>query len=495
MTRRLRLGIGALMQESNSFSAGRSMLREFENRYLLRGSEVVETLAGSSTEIGGALRALAGQDVEVVPLLATNGGSGPIVAADCHRALRDEMLARLAEAGPLDALYLALHGAMAAEDEFDVEGALLDAVRRIVGAIPLGITLDLHAHVTPRMIGKADVVIGYKHYPHDDAPEAAAHCVALILRMRRDGLKPVMRLAKVPALFAPHLERTDGAEPLAAFNAWARAQERAGRVLSASYFPVQPWLDVPEMGFAAVAVAEDAAEAEAVAGALADMAWERRRAFTVPTVDPAAAIAAGRALAGGPVILADTADCVGGGSTGDSAVVLAALLAAGGNDAAAIMVVDPETVSAAAAAGIGATCDFAIGHRIDLTRGAPVPLRARVEHLFDGRFRYQGGVLGGVEATMGPSAVLAAGAIRVLVASYPSYEWACEQYGAAGIDVGALKFVVVKNPMNYKLTMPCVAAMVLETPGPASPNLRALTWRHLRRPFFPLDEDCRDAAG
>jgi microcystin degradation protein MlrC len=485
-----RIALGALLQESNSFSPGRTTIQSFHNRYYAEGAALVEALGGTGTEIGGALAALAGLPVEPVPLVATNGGSGPIVAAATHVALKQAMLARLAAAGPVDGVYLALHGAMVAEGVDDVEGDLLDAVRAAVGpAVPVAVTLDLHAHVTPRMTAAAQIIIGYKHYPHDDAAEVGGQAARLLVRTIAGEIAPRMALRKVPALFAPHRERTDGDEPLAAFNRWARAAERHPAVLSVSYFPVQPWLDVPDMGFAALAVTDgDPARAAALAEEMAAMAWDRRAAFDVPVLPVDAGLRA--ALdAPPPVVLADTADCVGGGASGDSAVVLRHMLAAAIDVPSAMMIVDPETVAAARRAGVGAAIAARIGHKIDRSRGEPVATAARVERLVDGGFAYSGGMLGGTVATMGPSAVLAIGAIRVLVTTHPSYEWGDEQLRAAGLAPETQRFVVVKNPMNYKLTLGYArAAFVLDTPGPASPNLRALAWRRLARPFYPLDD-------
>jgi microcystin degradation protein MlrC len=485
----MRIAVGALLQETNCFAPGRTALVSFQNRYLYSGPEVFDGLRGTGTEVGGAMDILEKESVELVPLIATNGGSGPIVDAETHRRLKDDMLRRLREAGPVDGVYLALHGAMVAEDADDVEGDLLMAVRAIVGDAPVAVTLDLHAHVTPALIEAADILIGYKHYPHDDAPDVARHAAKLLLQTIGGHIQPQMALAKAPILFAPHLERTSHGEPLAEFNQVARERESEPDILSVSYFPVQPWLDVPDMGFAAVAVTNgDVAKAERVARELSALAWERRSAFDVGVTGVAKAIAEGRSIEG-PVILADTSDCCGGGASGDSAVVLRELLAAAPDVVSVILIVDPAAVRAAQAAGVGASLSVRVGHTIDRSRGQPVPVEGRVEHLFDGRFTYSGGMMKGVAATMGPSAVLAAGPIRILVASYPSYEWADEQYRAAGLRPEDFHFVVIKNPMNYKLTLTYAKrAYVLDTPGPASPNLRSLTWSRLQRPIYPLDD-------
>ena len=52
-----------------------------------------------------------------------------------------------------------------------------------------------------------------------------------------------------------------------------------GEVIDAALFPVQPWIDVPDLGFAVLVCADDQAVATAAAERLADMAWERRADF------------------------------------------------------------------------------------------------------------------------------------------------------------------------------------------------------------------------
>jgi microcystin degradation protein MlrC len=154
-----------------------------------------------------------------------------------------------------------------------------------------------------------------------------------------------------------------------------------------------------------------------------------------------------------------------------------------------IHIVDPTVAAEAHAAGEGAVIKTTIGNRIDTSRGSPIAVTARVSHVFDGRFTYDGGFLGGVTASMGPSAVLAVDQICILVATYASYEWGFEPYRSAGLDVHLAKLVSVKNPMNYRLTYPfAAAAFVVDTKGPTTPDLRGLKWHKLRRPFFPIDD-------
>jgi microcystin degradation protein MlrC len=112
-----------------------------------------------------------------------------------------------------------------------------------------------------------------------------------------------------------------------------------------------------------------------------------------------------------------------------------------------------------------------------------------VEHLFDGRFTYAGGLMGGVEASMGPCAVLRFAGARVLVSTHSAYEYADEQFQCAGIDPRSFKYVVAKNPMNYRNAYASAAKqIVVRSPGPTTADLASVDWRRLSRPFFPVDD-------
>jgi microcystin degradation protein MlrC len=153
------------------------------------------------------------------------------------------------------------------------------------------------------------------------------------------------------------------------------------------------------------------------------------------------------------------------------------------------MVVDPAAAAACVAAGEGAELELAVGHALAPLWGQPLPLRGRVERLVDGRFRYTGGPFGGVEVTMGASAVLAVGRLHLLIMSRSTYDWADEQYRAATLDPAAAKFVGVKNMMNFRFGYEGVMKgfFVLDLPGPTPPDMRLLRFERVTRPLYPLD--------
>jgi microcystin degradation protein MlrC len=484
----MKIAIGALLFEGNTFSPMVIGRRDFMSKYLCEGEAVVTELAGTGTEMAGAISVLRGESAEIMPLIATHGGAGGRVSSGCYSELKAALLRRLAASGPLSGIYLALHGAFVAEGFDDVEGDLLTEVRRLVGDTPIVISCDLHGHITEPMLTLSNALIGYQHYPHDDTFETGERCIRLLVGIAAGRRNPSMRACRVPMLVPAQKQRTRGDGPMAQIFHMARKLE-VEEVAAASYFCVQPWMDLPNMGFTAVVVAENAGVAAVAAREIARDAWKRRHQFLVDVQAPDAAISSGLKV-DGYVILADAADCVGGGATGDSAAVLAALLRYAPHSSAAIHIVDAETASEAWKHRLGGRFRVSLGNKLNPIYGPPVEADAELVSLSDGRFTYQGGLMRGVEAQMGPAAVLRVGAVDVLVTSMSAYEYADEAFAANDINVRRKNFVVVKNPMNYQAAYADAAAQfVLDTPGPTTPNLRSLKFTRLDRPTFPIDFD------
>lgn len=491
-SRSLRIAVGQISQESNSFVAVATELDAFHNSYLRIGDELFG-LAGSDTEVAGMLAVCRAEGAEVVPLVATRSISGGPLSAACYATLKGMLMERLRTAGQVDGVLLSMHGSMLTTTEDDPEGDVLMAVRHIVGnATPIVATLDLHGNVTPRMIGHATALVAYGHYPHDDTRTTGERGARLLFAALRGETRPTMALAKVPMLVSGCEGQTFGDAPMAHLTGQARELEADPRILSVSCLHVHPYLDVEGLGSGAVVVTNGEPELAADrARALAEQFWLRRKAFMPEVLSVAAAVERGRAVDGGPVLLIDTADCAGGGAAGDSVALLRELLALGVTESTYLMVVDPAAAEACANAGIGQEVFLQLGHHLDPVWGQPVAVTGRVRLLTDGQFRFDGGAFGGTMASMGLSAVLDITAVRVLVMSRPTYDWGHEQFRAAGLDPRQAKFIGVKNPMNYRFAYRDIAkmAIVVDTPGPTPAHVLNLPYRRIRRPMFPFDEE------
>lgn len=489
MSQTKRIAIGSILTESNLLGGVPIDMDWFERYELYRGEAILQIDTGA---VGGMLAVLRQHRAEPVPLLYASTCPGGPLTSECYARLKGELIERLQQALPVDGVLLPLHGAAAVEDIGDLEGDLIKAVRQVVGeTVPIVATLDLHTHVTADMVHNADGLVAWETYPHRDAVSTGERGARLLMDTLEGRCRPTMAMAKVPVITSAIHGSTEGDDPFAHIMRRAKAFEARAAVLSTSAILVHCVLDQPGMGSGALVITDDdRALAVELASELARDFWARRFDLEPQVHPPEEAIARGLATEG-PVVLVETADCCGGGAAGDSVHTLKALIDAGVQQTALVPVVDPDAAAACHAAGVGGELNLEIGHRNDPRWGQPIALAGRVARLGDGRFHYTGGIWGGVEGEMGPSAVLEIGAVQVLISSFATYDWADEQFRALQMDPATAKFIVAKNPMNYRMAYGGLepAVFILDTPGPTPPTMRHARFTRLERPYFPLDEE------
>lgn len=485
-----RVALASFEFEGNDFSPKVAGRKNF-GLYAV-GKEILKSISGHPLAVTGGLEVLqAAPEIEIVPILVAHGGSGGTVEEDFYHRTTNAILTGIRAKGPFDGVFLALHGAMITNHARDPEGELMAAVRQIVGeAAFIAASLDLHAHVTERMVDAADILVGYANYPHDDAYGTGKRAAILLRDSLLGRVLPVMSMKRRRLLVPiPGSSTLDPEAPLYQIKAVSRRLE-LGAVLSTSYFTVQPWLDDDEAGCVALAITDNApALADEVAEKISRLMWGLREKFELPLVAVDEAVATAMKAPVKPVILADAADCVGGGATGDTAFVLEALLRLARNSRCALSLVDPLVASEAFASGVGATLSSTIGYRLDGRHGQPIPFTAEVVSLHDGKFVYASGPAGGVEADMGPTAVLKAGEILIVVTTNGTYEYGDEQFSSVGIDVKRFDIVVLKNGMNFRnILHHGMTWMLVDGIGSTSPKLATLPWKNRATPFWPRDK-------
>ncbi|MFO1057405.1 MAG: M81 family metallopeptidase [Dongiaceae bacterium] len=487
----MKIAIASLMQETNSFSPLPTTVATFESYYLLRGQELMTGYGEARVEVPGFLAVLDAAGATPVPLLAAYAAASGTVTREAFDSLVGEIEERLRRAGPVDGLLLALHGALVVEDQPDGDGEIILRLRRLLPpAVPIGVSLDLHGHITPLMLQPGVFHVGYREYPHIDMFETGERTARLLLDAIAGRRRPAMALAKRPMIVSAVCTRTtDG--PLRPVVEEARRLEESGAVLHASLFPVQPWIDVPDLGFAALVCADDPEAAQRAAEHLAELAWQRRREFEPELLPLAEAIRIGLA-SDGLTVVSDAGDAPTGGSAADSAAVLRGLLAAGADQAprlSYLTLCDPAAVQAAMAAGPGAAVTLAVGHAFSTGDGAPVTIAGTVRLLSDGVYRMVDGGANGLTIRMGPSAVIAIGSVRLLLRSEPSMEWDTGMYLSQGLDPRQAALVFVKSPSHFRVAFGPLARRILvaDTPGPTAANMRRIPFRRVSRPLFPLD--------
>ena len=487
----MRIAVGSLMQEANTFVPFRTDLDTFRSVYLHRGAEMLTGYGAARVEVPAFFDVLREAGVEAVPLLAAHAGSSGPVTRAAFDTLMGGMEQRLRDAGPLDGLLLALHGAMLIEDNPDAEGEIIERMRAILPTgRPIGVSLDLHGHMTTRMLQPRTFLIGYREYPHIDMYETGERVARLMLETLAGRLRPAMALAKRHMIVSPVNARTTE-PPLSEIVAAGRAMEDAGRVLHTSLFPVQPWIDVPDLGFGVLVCTDgDAVAAHAAAEALATMAWNARQAF-IPDLTPLDEAVRIGLTSDGTTVVGDTGDGPSGGAAGDNTAVLRALLAAGADKAGRLSylaLVDGGAVAQAFAAGPGATVTLRVGHKLS-GDGEPVSITGRVRVLSDGAFTQQDAGAQGLEVNFGPTAVIAIGDLRLALRTLPSFEWDTGMYTSIGLPLRQAALVFVKSSSHFRVAFGPHADRILaaDTPGATAGNMRRLHFRNVTRPLYPVD--------
>ena len=325
-------------------------------------------------------RALAERDGHTVieSIIAIAQPAGPTVRS-VYESLRDELLGDLQAAKPIDVVLLYLHGAMVAEGYDDCEADVLERCRALNPNAVIGAELDLHAHLTQRMLGAANVIIAYKEYPHTDIVARAADLYRLCVDAAAGETHPVSAVydCRMTGIFPTT------AQPLRAFVDDMTARERDG-ILSLSLIHGFPWGDVPEAGVKMLAVADgDAALAARVAEEFGHRFWTMRRDASLAGTSVSDALAAIAAAPEGPIVLADFADNAGGGAPGDSTFILQALLQRGIENVVTGTYYDPIAVDTCFEAGEGATIDLRFGGKLGAASGAPIDARVTVMRLLE----------------------------------------------------------------------------------------------------------------
>ena len=485
----MRVAVIHIGQETDTFNPRFTTWADFESFGIYRGAEIFEHLRGLG-QVGGYLdiAEARGDEVESIPIVRGWAGAGGRIDRRSHEAFLDDIRQGLGAAGQIDGLALQLHGACAADGEDDVEGAQLALCREILGdAVPIVLSLDHHANITSRMVELSTAVVGHRTQPHDpfDTGRLAAE---LLFRIIDGEVDPVMAWRKLPLLSHQEQYLTSQGPMKAWFDRARAAEADRPEVLAVSNFPMQPWRDVLEGGWATVVVTDGAPTlAEELADELGDLAWSMRAEFQVKTSVAVDAALTDAVATDGMVLLSDTGDSVFGGSAGDSNIILEAALRLGIDKTILIPLVSPDVVATLWEAGEGATVTLLVGGETTPFY-EPLEVTGVVRRLRSGPVDAIHHSLGSVD--MGRTAILEVGPAILLVSELRGLGGNVpEVYRACDVEPQDHGIVVLKTASNFQYFQPMATKVIrVDTPGPTQSDIVDLPWERVPRPIFPLDE-------
>lgn len=486
----MRIAIGGILHESNTFADKPTGLEEFRIR-CHHGEEILTWWRGTHHEMAGFIEGAERFGFTPYPTLMTGATPGGTVTAEAFETLTGELIAALRAAPPLDGMLLAVHGAMVSEAYPDADGEIIRRVREVLGPnLPLIVTHDFHVNVSAQMVEHATATIVYKTNPHVDQKQRGCQAAELIARTVRGEVRPVQRMAKPPMIWNI-LHQYTRAEPLRSIMEDAASLEGERGVLVTSVAAGYPYADVNEMGPTVIVVTDGDPElAQSEAGRLALRLWKCRDRIKIELPDAAEAVARAIRSTHPPAVIVEMGDNIGGGSPGDSTAILAELVRQGAQGAVSV-IYDPEAALACAAAGIDAEVSLSVGGKTDRMHGDPVAIQGRVRSLHDGRFfepeprhggqtRWEQGLTAVVEL---PTQSL------VVLNSRRTAPMSIHQLTSLGILPERQRILVVKAAIAYRAAYEPIAGEIIEadTPGVTAVNPARFTYQHIRRPMWPLD--------
>ncbi len=483
-----RIAVGGFLHETNTFAPTKATYDDFVHGggwpAMARGADVLRTMRDINVGLAGFVGQAEVRGWELVPTIACAASPSAHVTEDAFERVVELLVDGIAAAGRLDAVYLDLHGAMVTEHLDDGEGEILARVRRLIGTeLPLVVSLDLHANVTPQMMKHADALIAYRTYPHVDMADtgrAAANHLALLLRSRQVLAKAFRQL---PFLIPISWQCTNDQPASDIYRRLAALQSEA--VPTLSFAPGFPAADFPDCGPSVFAYGRTQADADAAADAMARLIIGHEDDFDGRVYSPDEGVRHAMELATRarkPIVIADTQDNPGAGGDSDTTGMLRALVRNNARRAALGVIYDPQSARVAHAAGTGATVTLALGGKSGIAGDAPYRESFVVEKLSDGKFVAPGPYYGGRDMDMGPSAALRIGGVRVVVSSHKAQLADQSMYRYVGIEPTEQAILVNKSSVHFRADFEPIAETLLicAAPGAMPADTAALPWTRLR---------------
>jgi microcystin degradation protein MlrC len=505
-----RIAVGGFQHETNTFAPQRATWDDFERADawpgFIRGPELIPAVHGYNTPIAGAVEALQQLGHELVPLCWCSAPPSSYVERAAYEkvagAILDDLAADISVRGPLDGIYLDLHGAMVAEHFEDGEGELLRRIRALVGdKLPIVTSLDYHTNLTPEMVRHASAMIGYRTYPHIDMAATGGRAARLLDRLLNDR-RPLYKAYRQIDFLIPLVWQCTLMEPAKGIFALIEEIERGSAevsgsgapggshnqgIVSITHTPGFPPADIRECGPALVVYGHDRETAEAAADRIAAVIKHREAAFAGKLYTPEEAVAEALRLsqnATKPVILADVQDNPGAGGTSDTVGILRALIAQRAKRAVIGMMVDPEAAAAAEAAGEGALLPCGVGAKVGYAGETPVEAKWRIVRLGSGHFTGTGPMYGGAKFNIGPMALVTdedSGVSAVLAAKRIQANDK-EMFRHVGVEPAEVPILVLKSTVHFRADFQPIAQEILcvRSPGAHVTDPAELSYQNLR---------------
>ncbi|MCO4762182.1 MAG: M81 family metallopeptidase [Myxococcales bacterium] len=486
-----RIAMARIAQESNALSPVVSTLEDFKRTHFLEGNALLSAVMPDGQEVEGFVKnaEMSGfvqatmdheLDVELVPLFSAWAVPGGPLSAEDHAWFRQKLRDDLAAAGPLDAVYLSVHGSMNVVGTPEPEADYFKDIRDTLGEdIPLAVTMDLHANLSSAKIDPITILCGYQTNPHRDHAKTGQRAGKIVLDLLAAKVKPVTAWRSLPMLIGGGMTLDFLPPMLGIFRAMKRF-EKHPKVLSCNVYMSHLWLDQSEIGWATVVTTDNEPQlAGEIAEKLADMCWAVRHKLPPVFPGPSKAIAKVRKMRLrrklGTITMCDASDVVGAGAPGDSTKLLKAILAEGDGLTWFFPMRDPKALKELESATVGGDVTLEVGASLDPARNEPVTVSGKLS-----RFEY-------IEC-FGQVATLDLGNVQMVITEGANIAMKPDFYKDRGLRIWDSDVCVVKSFFPFHLYfLPYARSSVYVTTGGTTDFD---VWRNhdYARPTWPKDD-------
>lgn len=490
--KKYRVGIAFFYHESHSFSPLKTEIEQFHNEGYFCGEEIFAAYKGTKTEVGGFLDVLKQEEaVEIVPLLCAAAIPSGVVTAEAYSIIEDQMLQSIREAGKLDGLLLALHGAMVVEHLFDPEVHLLGKIRGLIGwDVPIATTLDMHANLSSKMMEYTPLHFGFKTYPHVDMYEQGLHAAEALLKQLKSGVTFYAAFEKLPMLL-PSINMRTAEGPMKKMIEWAKQEEENEEIYNVSVFGGFPYSDIPMAGASVLVVALNLQTGKETAKKLASLFWKVREEFLMDLPNVMEGLELALSLKEDkPIALADISDNPLSCGSGDTTKLLREMVRLNLPETLFGGLYDPESIEACRNAGVGNKVTLLLGGKVSPEFGKPVKVEATVAALSDGIFYNSGPFNQHLRVDLKGAAHIRAGNVDILLIGRPMSANDPEMFRHIGLEPATKRILGLKAKNHFRAAFDPIVSHVIyvDAPGVASNRLTTFTYRHIPRPIWPLDD-------
>jgi microcystin degradation protein MlrC len=480
----MKILIAGFQHETNTFAPTKADWAAFVQGGgmpgMTHGSDILD-FRGINIPVGGFLDAMHDGPHQLVPVIWAAACPSAEVTEDAFERITGKIVKAASELRP-DAVYLDIHGAMVAEHLDDGEGELLRRIRQVVGPkVPIVGSLDLHANVTELMLRNADALVAYRTYPHVDMAQTGERAAFLLSQFMEEGNRFSLEYQRIPFLMPLHGQCTEMDPAKGVYEHLGTLEQ--GEITSLSFTPGFPAADFPECGGVVWGYGTNKAEVKGAVATLANHVNEREADWWIDIHKPDAAVqeAMRRSQdANRPVVIADTQDNPGAGGNSNTTGMLRALVTNQAQEAALGVLFDPEAAEAAHKTGVGKTITLGLGGEPAFD-DPPFEGTFTIEHLSEGNLTVKGPMMRGAKISLGPTACLRIGGVRVVVGSNKVQMLDRELYRVAGVEPEQMKILVNKSSVHFRADFTPIAHSILvaESPGPMIADPINLPWKRL----------------